>query len=295
MRNLLLFLIRNQNFFLFVALQLLCLVLLVQYQYYHQAIVLNATQEVVGDYYYLTKNVRNYFQLRQLNDSLRRENTKLHNRLVHSLKQYRSPLLMGQPDSTSLELPRITRDTISTDSGAIGRSFQYRYFSANVINNSINKRNNYLTLDKGREQGLQAPMGLISKNGVAGIVKNVSDHYAVGISVLHNDFSLSCEVEAIQEIGALSWNGQNPEMAKLEDLPTHLKLAEGQTVVTSPYSRLFPPGIPVGRIVKFDKEGGANFYDVNVKLHTQFRSLEHVYAIQNRMLEEQLKLEKAAR
>lgn len=297
MRNLLLFLIRYQNFFLFLLLQLICLVLLVRYQHYHQAKVLTFTQEIAGDYYYTTASISDYFQLQAVNDSLQEENAELRNRLIRNEGLYETPALKRARGDTSAEvrLPDISRDTIRTDTSVIQQTLQFEYLEAHVINNSINKRNNYLTLDRGTESGMKAPMGIISSKGVAGIVTNVSQHYAVGISVLHNDFSLSCEIEPIQQIGALSWDGQDPRIVQLDDLPTHLDVEVGQKVVTSPYSQLFPPGVPVGRIIDYRQGAGANFYEIDVRLNTRLRSLQYVYAIKNRLLEEQLNLEKAAK
>lgn len=295
MRNLLLFLIRNQNFFIFIFLQLICLVLLVNYQYYHQARFLGSAQELTGSYYSITEGTRDYFQLRKLNDSLRKANTDLINRLNNYRESVNSKDALPLKDSLRLTLPKSQVDTILTDTAKLKRVQQYQYLSANVVNNTVNKRNNYITLSRGSKQDMKAPMGLMTHRGIVGIITNVSQNYSVGISVLHNDFSLSCEVKSIGKIGALSWDGRNPEIVQLENLPTHINIKKGQEVVTSPYSRLFPPGVPVGEIVDYNKSKGANFYQVDVKLNVNLRSLHHVFAIKNRMLEEQMKVEKAAR
>ncbi len=294
MRNLLLFLVRYQNFFITFLLEVICLVLLFNYQYYHRSKALTVAQEVSSGYYGLTSGVRQYFHLKAVNDSLRKANTRLMNKLA-----FRSAADTNQlgkaPDSVVNNFPGAKIDTFETDTSVVERKQKYHYILARVIYNSVNKRNNYITLDKGSKDGLEAPMGLTTSKGIVGIIKNVSKNYAVGISVLHNDFSLSCEIQDIGQIGALTWNGRDPRLMQLEDLPTHVSLSKGQVVVTSPYSRLFPPGLPVGRIVDYSKSPTSNFYDIQVKLHQRLRSLHHVYAIENRLLEEQLQLEKAAR
>jgi rod shape-determining protein MreC len=292
MRNLLIFLVRYQNFFLFILLEIACLVLIFNYQYYHQSKALSAIQGITGGYYSLTSGVRNYFHLKQINDSLKKANTRLLNRLAKSSaikQQYDS----SKKDTVKSTLPN--RDTVLSDTSVNGRKQQYRYLGAKVIFNSVSKRNNYLTLNRGTKDGLVAPMGLTTTKGVVGIIKNVSNNYAVGISILHNDFSLSCEIKENNQIGALNWNGKDPRFVQLQDMPTHVTVKEGQHVVTSPYSRLFPQGLPVGRVVKYSKGPNANFYDIQVRLNQSLRSLHHVYAIKNRFLEEQVELEKAAK
>lgn len=292
MRNLLFFLVRYQNFFLFILLEIACFVLIFNYQYYHQSKALSAVQEFTGSYYNITSEVRNYFQLRQINDSLKKANTRLLNRLAKKAA-IQQPHEGSKRDSLNSSLPN--RDTVFSNTSVNDSIQQYHYLGAKVIFNSVSKRNNYLTLNRGTNDGLVAPMGLTTTKGVVGIIKNVSDNYAVGISILHSDFSLSCEIKENNQIGALNWNGKDPRIVQLEDLPTHVTIKEGQQVVTSPYSRLFPQGLPVGRVIEYSKGPNANFYDIQVRLYESLRSLQHVYAIKNRYLEEQVELENAAK
>lgn len=292
MRNLLIFLVRYQNFFLFILLEIACLVLIFNYQYYHQSKALSAMQGFTSSYYNLTSGVRNYFHLKQINDSLKKANTRLLNRMA-KYQEVKEPYSLSKKDTLKSNLPN--RDTVLSDTSITDQKQQYRYLGARVIYNSVSKRNNYLTLNRGTKAGLEAPMGLTTTNGVVGIIKNISDNYAVGISVLHNDFSLSCEIEENNQIGALNWNGKDPRIVQLEDMPTHVTVKEGQQVVTSPYSRLFPQGLPVGRVVDYSKGPNANFYDIQVRLNESLRSLKYVYAIKNRYLEEQVELENAAK
>ncbi len=292
MRNLLIFLVRYQNFFLFIFLEIACFVLIFNYQYYHQSKALSAVQEIAGSYYSSTVEVRNYFHLKQINDSLKKANTRLLNRLAknQAVKQQSLPSLK---DTFKKSLP--TPDTALSDTFVNDPEQQYRYLWAKIIFNSVSKRNNYLTLNRGTNDGLVAPMGLITTKGVVGIIKNTSNNYAVGISILHNDFSLSCEIKENNQIGALNWNGKDPRILQLDDIPTHVTVKEGQHVVTSSYSRLFPQGLPVGRVVGYNKGSNANFYDIQVRLNQSLRSLQYVYVIKNRNLEEQVELEKAAK
>jgi rod shape-determining protein MreC len=179
-------------------------------------------------------------------------------------------------------LKKVVTDTI--------RKQQYTFLTARVVNNSINRRNNYLTLNKGSLQGVQAEMGVICPDGIVGIVKDVSEHFSSVISVLHKDSRISTKIKKNGYIGSLMWEGYNAGYAILKDIPKHVKLAVGDTLVTSQFSAIFPEGIMVGVIDKFDSKPG-DFYLIDVKLSTDFDNLSYVYLVTNVLKEEQKKLE----
>lgn len=167
---------------------------------------------------------------------------------------------------------------------------QYTFMTAKVINNSTNRRNNYLTLNRGSRQGVEPEMGVISSQGVVGIVKDVSEHFCSVISVLHKDARISTKIKKNGYIGSLVWEGNNAEHARLKDIPKHVKLAIGDTLVTSSFSAIFPEGIMIGVISTVDSKTG-DFYTIDVKLSTDFSNLSYVYLVTNVLKEEQQKLE----
>lgn len=294
MRNLILFFTRYYNVFLFLFLELVCFSMLINTQFFHNTVFSNWAENVVGQYYQGYTNTVEYFELKKLTDSLRAENTQLRNRLDNAFYYYDKP---GIPSADSIGLNTIDPevDTIKQDTSYFKRIRKYKYYPAKVINNSINKRNNYITLNKGEAQGMEEPMAVITEKGIAGIVKNVSSHFSVAISVLHNDFHLSCKIKDINQNGSLTWNGVDPDIVQLRDLPTYLDIEEGQEVITSQYSIIFPEGIPVGQVVDYEVRKGDNFYTVDVELYSDLRNLNTVYAIKNLMREEQIKLEEKAK
>ncbi|MFM9052942.1 MAG: rod shape-determining protein MreC, partial [Bacteroidota bacterium] len=170
---------------------------------------------------------------------------------------------------------------------------QYRFMVAKVVNNSINRRSNYLTLDRGSLQGVKPEMGVICADGIVGIVKDVSEHYCSVISFLHKDTRISARVQKNGFIGSMVWEGYDPASGSLMDIAKHVKLAVGDTIVTSSFSTIFPEGIMIGKIQKLDPKTGVNFQDVDVDLSTKFGSLTHVYLIDNVLKSEQKKLEEA--
>jgi rod shape-determining protein MreC len=158
---------------------------------------------------------------------------------------------------------------------------RYRYITAQVANNSIHQKNNYLTINKGSLHGVQKGMGVISPTGVVGIVLQVSPHFATIQSVLHRDTRISASLVESNAFGSLMWGTEfNPKHGVLKDIPNHVVVQPGEAIVTSGYS-LFPPGIPLGKVIKTDNEGGESFFNILVELSTDFHNLQHVYVVKD--------------
>lgn len=168
---------------------------------------------------------------------------------------------------------------------------RFSYFMAKVISNTVTRRNNYITLDKGTMQGVKPEMGVITSKGVVGIVKNVSQHYCTVMSVLHKDARVSAKFRNNNYFGSLVWEGTNPEIAKLNDIAKHVIFKVGDTIVTTSYSTVFPEDILVGTVQSFEIKPGDNFYTIHVKLSTNFTNLTYVYIIDNVLKKEQEQLE----
>ena len=135
-------------------------------------------------------------------------------------------------------------------------------------------------IDKGARQGLKKDMGLISEQGVVGVITDVSDNYATAISVLNRNFRLSARIFRNNYFGIIEWDGRDPSMVRLREIPGHVRVMKGDTVVTSGYSAIFPANLPIG-IVKEVKPGEGNFYDITVDLSANFRNIYHVNVISN--------------
>jgi len=185
----------------------------------------------------------------------------------------------------------VGKDTIPFDSVL----HDYDFAVARVVNNSVAQINNYITIDKGRAEGIEPEMGVVDQNGVVGIINVVGEHHSVAISVLNPKLRLSCKVKGSDYFGSLVWDAVSPRYAVLEEMPRHVEFAPGDTIVTSGYSSVFPEGIMVGIISDYKKQRDDNFYTLRVELSSDFSGLGYVRIISNRQKEEQDKLEKEAR
>jgi len=273
MRNLILFFTRNYYILLFLSLESLAVFLVIQGNHFQRSRFLNSSNVISGNIYELYSGITDYFGLKYENQKLASENVMLRNQLRESF-------------STELKSPIVITDSLHKK--------QYIYISAKVVNNSINKRKNYLTLNVGSKQGVKSEMGVISSDGIVGIVRDVSENFSSVMSVLHEIVRIPIIIKKFGEKSVLKWDGADEWHAKIEPIPSHLEIAKGDTLVTSSNSSFFPEGIMVGTIDRFEKVAGNTFYDVTIKLSTNFNRLTYVTVVNNLMKEEQTKLEKTS-
>lgn len=270
MRNLIRFLSKNSFLFLFLFLLFISFVLLVKNNNYQNSKFFNSSNFLIGNLYSTVKNVDEYFNLKNVNAELAQQNAVLQTNQINSfIKLYGDTVRI--------------KDTIYAQ--------KYVYTSAKAINNSTNKRENYITIDKGAANGIEAGMGVVSAKGVIGTVKNVSENFCSIMSVLHEKNAVSAKIKKSGYIGSLVWELGNYRVAQLKDIPNHVQLTKGDTIITSGYSSAFPEGLIVGWINDFDIPEGNNFYNIDIQLSVDYKSLSHVFIVKSLMKDEQEKLE----
>jgi rod shape-determining protein MreC len=168
---------------------------------------------------------------------------------------------------------------------------RYEYRNARVINATVNRERNYLTLDRGRLGGVDRKMGVIANGSLVGIVSSVSDHYAVVMPVLHSKFQGSVKMKGSGDFGLLVWGGGDPMIADVKEIPKHVQVAIGDTVLTTGYSSHFPSDLMVGYVESLDDKPEENFHRIRIKLSTDFRKLNYVQVVNNILKTEQDSLE----
>ena len=243
------------------------MVFVVNYNNFQKVKFLNASNVVSGNVFNTYSSVYNYFQLNRINEQLSRDNAMLRKRL--------QDLLLAELQS---DLKRVS---------TTGEEFQFT--SARVINNSVNKQYNYLTLNKGSKHGIVPDMGVIGTDGVVGFITSVSENFSTGPIILNKRWRVSAKVNGY--FGSLAWDGNSFNQAKLNEIPFHVSIKKGDQVITSGYSSIFPEGVMLGTIVDFKHESGNNFYDITVQLSTDFKKLSYVKIIENPKAEEIQELE----
>jgi len=268
MRTLLRFIQKYSDLLLFLFLEIIAITLMVQNSHYQRSKLISLNREVSGYLYSMVDGAREYFSLKEVNQKLADENLELRNRL---------------------DLISSSLDTALVKTELRGEH-HYFFVPSRVVHNSIYDQYNFLTLDKGKKQGVFRDMGVISNEGLVGIVLESSANFATVIPIINRDFKLSAKIKSSNYAGILQWEGNSPLSAVLTEIPFHVDLFVGDTILTSGFSSIFPEGIEVG-IIESSSLGKGNFYDISVSLFTDFQRLYHVNVIRNYRQEEQLYLE----
>ena len=280
MRNLLDFLIKYHHWFIFILLEVASGVLLLKYNSYQNSVWLSSANAVVGKTYQWESKVITFFDQSRLNEELTQRNFYLE-RQVDQLRRLYTDL---------------TKDTTVMERQELQFLSQYQLIPAKVVDNSVNKLENLMTIDKGRADGVEVDMGVACGNGVVGVVYLVSDHYAVVIPALNVTSSrISCAIRGRGYFGYLHWYGGDPAVAYVEDVPRHAKFKLGEWVETSGFSSIFPSGVLVGKIEQAYNSSDGLSYKLKVRLSTDFSCLRDVCVISDKSIAERAALMQAAR
>lgn len=280
MRNLLDFLTKYHHWFLFIFLEVISGVLLFKYNSYQGSVWLSSANVVGGKIYEWESKAASYFTLSKANEELALRNFYLERQVDQLRRLY----------------AEATRDTTAMERSELQFLSQYQLIPAKVVDNSTNKLENLMTIDKGRADGVEVDMGVACGNGVVGVVYLVGDHYSVVIPVLNASSSrISCAIRGRGYFGYLHWYGGDPTIAYVEDIPRHAKFKLGEWVVTSGFSSIFPSGVLVGKIEQAYNSSDGLSYKLKVQLSTDFSCVRDVVVISDRGIAERAAIMQAAR
>ncbi|MBO4580718.1 MAG: rod shape-determining protein MreC [Bacteroidales bacterium] len=263
MQNLIKFLINTIHIFLFVLLLGICIFFIYNSSAYKQWALNAFSKEIGAPVFAVRSSINKYLHLSYDNKLLTEQNKYLLNKLAN---QSISPSQAG--------------------SSGLADSLMFSYYSAKVLENTINKQNNVMILDKGSRSGINADMGVISPLGIVGVIKDVSPNFSIAISLLNSKFSISAKTSRTGNTGVLEWNGKNYKYAQLGNITNIEDIQIGDTIVTQ-YSLLFPSDYPIGVIsggLSNNAIGG--YYTLQVRLLTNFEKLDHVYVVKNNFNDE---------
>lgn len=269
MNSLLRFLEKYHFLILFILLEGFSIWLLVNHNFYQKARFGSFSRGIVSIIDNQLSSVGNYLNLNQSNIELRLENVSLRNeiaKLKHRIEANK----------------QVFSDSIS--------GTEFTYSTARVVNNSVNRQNNFITLNVGSNDGVRPEMGVVTKDGIIGIIASVSNNFSTVISLLNTDLKISAKHRRSGIFGSLQWDGDNYREATLYQIPQHVNLVQGDTIVTSGFSPIFPPDIPLGTIEDFKLKDGS-FYVVKVKLLCDFKRISNVYIIKSLKAAERKSLE----
>lgn len=280
MRNLLDFLYKYHHWLVFVLLEVVSVVLLFKYNSYQNSVWFTSANAVAGKVYEMESKLTSYIAMSELNEQLTLRNIYQERQLDQLRRLY----------------AEVTKDTTAAERAELAFLSNYQLIPAKVVENSIHKAENLITIDKGRKDGVEPDMGVACGNGIVGVVYLVSDHYSVVISALNSASSrISCSIRNRGYFGYLHWYGGDPSVAYVEDVPRHAKFNLGEWMVTSGFSSIFPSGVQVGKIEQVYNSSDGLSYKLKVRLSTDFGNLRDVVVINDKSIAERAALMQAAR
>ena len=254
---------------IFILLEIVSFSLIIRHNEYQRAIFSESASTLFGNISSTITSIKDYSRLKEMNESLANENILLKNRL-EKYEFLRDTIIHGT----------VVQDSIPV----------YEYIGAKQVNATYNRTKNYITLNQGRKNGLQKEMAFCTPEGIVGLIQDLSDHFAVVIPLINVDSRISAKIKKNNYYGSLQWDGNDYAYSYLNDIPYHVEVNAGDTIVTSGLSKIFPEGIVVGYVESVDKET-ANFLKIKVKLAVDFKRINHVYVILNNKKNEQTSLE----
>ena len=280
MKNLLEFLHKHHHWFLFVILEVVSAVLLFQYNSYQNSVWFTTANSIAGRVYEWSSAVEAFFSLTKVNEDLTLRNFYLERQVTQLRRLY----------------SEATQEVSSKERQELEMLSQYKLIPAKVVTNELHERDNLLTIDKGKADGVEPGMGVACGKGVVGVTYLTSSHYSVVIPVLNMSASrISCAIRGHDYFGVLRWDGKDAGIAYVEDIPRHARFKRGDWVETNGYSSIFPPGVLVGQIKQVYNSRDGLGYRLQVRLSTDFGNLRDVVVINDKTIMERVRLMRAAK
>ncbi len=264
MQNLLLFVRKHWFVVLFLLLETGSLLMVANSYSYHRSLAFNTVNDFTGGVFSTFSGITDYFALKKANHNLLEQNAALLNNRQSSF--------------------------LTTDTGFVYKDTLYKYIPAHVVSISVNHPSNYIMVNKGSLHGVKKEMGVISSRGVAGIVIGVSKHYSLIMSLLHHNAKISGRIKKDNILVNIIWDTGDYRFGNIQDVPSHVELKPGDTIVTSGKSLIFPEGIIIGYVESSTGNQKVDFKKGILRFATDFKSLQNVYIIENIMKPEQQKL-----
>ena len=261
MQQIINFIFRNKNLLLYLFLLFISIALTIRSHSYHQSKFFNSANSISGGVYNASNNVTTYFNLEKENQKLVQENMRLRSILFN--KEYNQEV---QIDSTKFDSTLIT----------------YKIIAARIIKNSYSNLDNYITINKGSKDGVIQDMGVITPDGILGIVENTSQNFSQVQSILNRKSNLNAKIKNTDNFGSLVWNTKDYNIVQLIDIPRRIPVKVGDTILTGAASSIFPENIPIGTIKGWNLDVSKSSYSIDIVLFNDMSNIKNVYLVHNK-------------
>ncbi len=270
MRNLIAFLSRFQIFVVYAILQAVALTLYFSFFQQPKTQLLSSVNSVNASLWEKRNAIVKHMKLESTNDVLQKTNLEL---------------MENQP----MSLQRVDRSTMIINDTTYIQKFEY--IAGEVINSTFDKANNYFTINIGEDQGVKVGWGVVSDEGIVGVVHSVSKHFSLVKTVLSEHINVDVEIPSVNQSGLLKWDGRSSKIGSVSGVSNDLDIPKWSRVITQGGSGIFPKGILIGKVYKVLEVEGQAIWDVKIAYSVDYRKLQKIYVVHNLLLEEQKKLE----
>ncbi len=258
MRGIIYLFTRFHVLLLFLVLEIFALSLVFKSHKYQEVAMLNTSNSVSGKFLSWSNTISSFINSGKNNKILSAENARLRSQIIYQNKYIKDTVLPLESDL-----------------------YTFNYIPAKIVNNTVNKSYNYITIDKGSDDGIHKGNGVVSSNGVVGVVTNLSAHYALVMSVISKKSFVSVRHKNSNALGNLDWSGKNPFVLEVRNMSKTILIKKNDTIVTAGFSSIFPPDLMVGTVMEFKPDNSTGFLDIKLKPSTDIPSLSYVYIVIN--------------
>ena len=266
------FIRRSYVTLLFVLFEIIAIGIYARSNCYTQATLLARANAVTGGLAGAITDIDGYFSLAKENRELTERVAELEQRLAY-----------------------YDRDVHGVDQIDIAE-LQYEYMAARVVSNSINRSNNFITLNKGMRDGVVSDMAVLSPSGEAvGYILDCSERYSVAVSVLNTSFRTGCKIKGDGYSGSIEWDGGSTYEVQMRELSKYARIEVGAEVVTTGVSHYFPSDMLIGWVESYSLDESKTYYNARVRLAADFTNLHQVVLVKYIDREEVVELESRAK
>tara|TARA_Y100001958_G_C21170477_1_gene502376 strand:+ start:535 stop:1323 length:789 start_codon:yes stop_codon:yes gene_type:complete len=260
MRNLLLFIIKNKDHFVFAVTVTLSISLLFNRNNDEMSVVRGFSSDVVSFLSSPMVKVKSLAIVSEENKYLREKNLQLN-------LQLESLLYAADENENLRELLDFKRKT------------KLKIIPASIINKGIQTNIKSLTIDVGEKDNVSTNQAVLTSNGVIGKTIQVGENSAIVQSISDNNFRLSVRIMPSGAVGILKWFNGN--VCKVYEVQKNVEVNIGDRVITSGFSKIYPPKLPVGTVSGVYDERGSYQKVINVNIQNDFESIQNVFIVLN--------------
>ena len=258
MHNLLLFIIKNKDHFVFLLALIISFSLLFNNDNDEMSVIRGVSSDIVSILSSPVVKIKSLILVNEENQYLREKNLQLN-------LQLESTLYAADENIKLRELLNFKR------------SSKLKILPARIVNKGMKTNLSSLTLDVGLNHGVLINQAVLTPEGIVGKTIEAGNSSSIVQFISDNNFRLSVRVLPSGAVGILRWDNNN--MCKIFEIQKNVEINIGDRVITSGFSKIYPPKLPVGIVSGVYDERGSYQKVVNVEIQSDIESIQNVFIV----------------